>query len=67
MAEHIAKTYSCDRCKRTIPEPSTPRHVVMTAAVAMSDTYSTDKYNWQDLCAPCSKAIILFLSERPNG
>lgn len=61
MAEHIHKTYSCDRCKTDLGT-TRPRHGQSTRVTARFD-YSEGpgpNYDWTDLCVSCRKIVMEF-------
>lgn len=68
MAEHVHKTYTCDRCKASLgserPKPS------QGANVRASFNWSEGpgpSFQWDDLCSDCRKAVFAFFlpGERP--
>lgn len=66
MAEHVHRTYSCDRCKADLGTER-PKHA-QESEVTASFNWSEGPgpiFRWKDLCTDCRKAVFDFFM--PNG
>lgn len=68
MAAHIAKTYTCDRCKVEIPQQGGPKNKYprLTADFSVIGEWAGFQLKWHDLCCDCWTAIHEFLG-RPSA
>lgn len=65
MAEHIHKSYTCDRCKADLGS-ELPRHS-QRADVSASFNWSTGPgptFKWTDMCDECRAEVFAFF--QPN-
>lgn len=61
MAEHVHKSYSCDRCKADLG-PDRPNHgqgAVISAAFNWREGPGPT-FKWDDLCDGCRSAVMAF-------
>lgn len=62
MAEHVHKTYTCDRCKASMTERKPP-HPWGTVQIRGYFEYREGpgpKFTWNDLCQPCGDVVTAF-------
>lgn len=56
MAEHIRKTFSCDRCGTDLGSERGRQPITVTA-VEDGEWAKEWSVNWRDLCEPCRDAV----------
>lgn len=62
MAEHISRTYTCDRCGFLIgPNPNQGSRVVKLHASVSYPSEPGTQFEWGHLCTPCGADILSFL------
>lgn len=61
MAEHIHKTYSCDRCKEALgsERPQRLRTIDVRAQLDWRDARG-QHFEWKDVCDACYRDIMNF-------
>ena len=66
MAEHVHKTYSCDRCKADLgaERPSHSQEADIVASFNWQDGPGA-VFKWKDLCTACRDDVFAFF--KPNG
>lgn len=68
MAEHIHKSYACDRCKKPIDAPGSPKskYPRLQLSGSVHGEWAGYDFKWIDLCDDCWTAIHEFLG-RPTA
>lgn len=63
MAEHVHKTYTCDRCKADLGDVR-PKRSQQTKVVATFDSMEGPGpgFHWLDLCDGCDRAVKVFFN-----
>lgn len=66
MAEHVHKTYSCDRCKADLGDKR-PQRIQTTEVVAAFHWRDGPgpQFKWADLCDRCDSEVKAFFGVRP--
>jgi hypothetical protein len=65
MAEHIAKSYSCDRCKSDLGSERPNSKAVVTAYFE-GEWAPECRAEWKDLCPSCRSSALEFFQGLSN-
>lgn len=68
MAEHLVKTYSCDRCGNAVPareEPRSSLHAQLYHPRSRPEPRPPKIIAMEDLCGDCVVSLGEFLTRKP--